>query len=90
MEPAPPSKDKSWVQTYAQSSKYAGAGIQLAVSIFLCLLGGDWLDEQVGTSPLFLIAGVFVGGVAGFYNLVKILTGADRRPRGEDKKCGKA
>lgn len=89
MTPEPPTKDKSWVQTYAQSSQYVGAGIQLAVSVFLCLLGGNWLDQQWGTSPLFLIIGVFVGGGAGFYNLVKMLT-APRDDQHEEKgKCGK-
>ncbi|MCC7263883.1 MAG: AtpZ/AtpI family protein [Candidatus Latescibacteria bacterium] len=74
MEPAPPPKDKSWVQSYAQSSQYIGAGIQLAAAIFLCLLGGNWLDQRWGTSPLLLIVGVFLGGGAGFYNLIKMLT----------------
>ena len=89
MEPAPQPKNKSWVQSYAQSSQYVGAGIQLAVSIFLFLLGGNWLDQQWGTSPLFLILGVFVGGGVGFYNLFKILTGAERQQRKEGDKCGK-
>lgn len=88
MEPEQQPKRKSWVQSYAQSSQYVGAGIQLAAAIFLCLLGGNWLDQRWGTSPLFLILGVFLGGVAGFYNLVKMLTGP-QRPKEEDKKCGK-
>lgn len=88
MEPEQQPKRKSLVQSYAQASQYAGAGIQLAVSIFLCLLGGNWLDQQWGTSPLFLILGVFLGGGAGFYNLYRILTGAERRKREEDA-CGK-
>jgi F0F1-type ATP synthase assembly protein I len=78
METEQPPKQKSWVQSYAQTSQYVGVGIQLALSIFLCLLGGNWLDQRVGTSPLFLILGVFLGGGAGFYNLYKVLTGAGR------------
>ncbi len=89
MEPEHQSKGRAWVQSYAQSSQYVGAGIQMAVSIFLCLLGGNWLDQQWGISPLLLILGVFVGGGVGFYNLLKILTGADRRKREEAKACGK-
>jgi F0F1-type ATP synthase assembly protein I len=91
MEPEPPSdKEKSWLRAYARSGQYAGAGIQLAVSVFLCLLGGNWLDQRWGTSPLFLILGVFLGGGAGFYNLVRVLTSAERRRREEDEGCGKA
>jgi len=87
MEEKPP--DRSWLQSYARSSQYAGAGIQMAVSVLLCLLGGNWLDQRWGTSPLFLILGVFLGGGAGFYNLVKLLTRAEGRRREEKEGCGK-
>jgi F0F1-type ATP synthase assembly protein I len=53
-------------------------------SIFLCLLGGNWLDQRWGTSPLLLILGVFLGAGAGFYNLYKVLTRAERRKREEE------
>ncbi len=89
MEPAPPPKNKSWIRSFTQSSQYAGAGIQLAAAIFLCLLGGNWLDQRWGTSPLFLILGVFLGGGAGFYNMVKILTGPQHPKGEEEKRCGK-
>lgn len=85
----PKSKTRSFVQSYAQASQYIGAGIQLAVSIFLCLLGGAWLDRQIDTSPLFLILGTFLGAVAGFYSLYKIATSAERQRKKEKGACGK-
>ena len=92
MAPEQPSKTKSFVQSYAQAGQYAGAGIQLAVSIFLCLLGGNWLDRHWGTTPLFLILGTFLGAGAGFYNLYKILTlaNAEDKKKKEEGTCGKA
>lgn len=90
MKPAPKSKTRSFVQSYAQASQYIGAGIQLAVSVFLCLLGGAWLDRKIDTSPLFLILGTFLGAAAGFYNLYKIATAAERKQQKEEGPCGKA
>ena len=86
------SKTKSFVQSYAQASQYAGAGIQLAVSVFLCLLGGIWVDRHWGTTPLFLILGTFLGAGAGFYNLYRILTvaNAEAKKKKEEEPCGKA
>lgn len=90
MEPAPKPKAKSWVQSYAQSGQYVGAGIQMAVSTFLCLLGGNWLDQHLGTSPFLLILGTFVGAVSGFFNFYKILTSTQNKPKKEGDPCGKA
>jgi F0F1-type ATP synthase assembly protein I len=57
---------------------FAGHGIQLAVSILLCLYAGRWLDRKLGTDPLFLIVGVFVGAAAGMYSMIRALTHAQR------------
>lgn len=90
MESGQKPKGNSWVQSYAQSSRYVGAGIQLAVSTFLCLLGGTWLDRQWGTSPLLLFLGTFLGAGAGFYNFYKILTSTQSKPKKGGDPCGKA
>ena len=46
-----------------------GYGLMLALSVLLFLGGGAWLDSKLGTSPLLLIVGAFVGAGAGFYSL---------------------
>lgn len=46
-------------------------GIQFAVAVGLCIAGGYWLDLKLGTTPLFLILGVFLGGSAGFLNIYR-------------------
>jgi len=46
-------------------------GIQFAVAVGFCIAGGYWLDIKLGTTPLFLIVGVFLGGSAGFLNIYR-------------------
>ena len=62
-------------------ASYAGLGIQLAASILLGLYAGQWLDTRLGTAPLMLILGVFLGAGAGFYNLYRVLTATQRHER---------
>ena len=54
-------------------STYAGAGLQFAVSLIVFVLIGDWADGKLGTTPLFLLIGVFGGGAASFYSMYRKL-----------------
>lgn len=58
--------------------QFAGVGIQFAASLVLFLLGGQWLDGKLGTSPAFVLAGVFVGGGAAFYSMYRRLVAAQK------------
>jgi F0F1-type ATP synthase assembly protein I len=49
-------------------------GIQLAITVLLGVLGGNWLDARFKTSPLFLAICVAVAMIIGFYHLMKQLT----------------
>jgi len=57
---------------------FAGAGLQFAISLVLFLFLGQWIDRKLGTSPLFLIAGVFLGGGAAFYSMYRKLSAAQK------------
>lgn len=61
-----------------------GVGVQLVISILVFLFAGRWLDDRLGTSPLLLILGVFVGFGASFYSLYRRLNpprdGGNGRP----------
>ena len=57
---------------------YLGLGLQFAISILLFLYAGQWLDRKLGSAPLFLILGVFLGAGAAFYNMYKKLMAAQR------------
>ena len=58
---------------------FAGVGIQFAASIVAFLFAGRWVDDKLGTSGLFTIAGVFIGGGAAFYLMYRKIAAAQRR-----------
>lgn len=71
------------------ASAFAGFGIQFVVALLLFLYLGKWVDQKLGTAPLFLIVGVFVGAGASFYSMYRGLTGAQRRSREEKEREGR-
>jgi ATP synthase protein I len=62
---------------------FAGAGFELAGCILLGLFVGQWVDKRLGTAPWLLILGVFTGAAAGFFNMYRILTTAERRAKSQ-------
>ena len=76
-------KDSLRSQVLVAAGQYTGYGLTWALSTLLFLLGGWWLDGKVGTTPLFMILGAFVGGGAGFYSLYRHIV-VDPRERDED------
>ncbi len=51
------------------SGQHMGHGLAFALSTLLFLLVGWWIDTKLGTEPVLLIVGAFVGATAGFYSL---------------------
>jgi ATP synthase protein I len=62
-----------------------GVGLQFAASILLFLFLGMWLDKRLGTAPWLLIAGVFLGGTAGFYSIYRRLVVMPREKKKEEE-----
>lgn len=66
-------------------------GLTFAGAVGLFALGGSYLDRWLGTRPLFVIVGAFVGGAAAFINMYWHLVveprrrAGDRRGSGEEK-----
>ena len=56
-------------QMMRASGQFMGHGLTWALSVLLFLGLGAWLDSKLGTAPILLVIGAFVGGGAGFYNL---------------------
>ena len=54
-------------------ARLAGVGIQFAVAVVMFLFLGQWLDRRLGTGPIFLMLGVFVGAGAAFYSMYRKL-----------------
>lgn len=50
---------------------FAGLGIQFAVGIILFLYIGKWIDAKLGTSPVFLIGGVFLAAGGSLYKIYR-------------------
>ena len=53
--------------------RVAGMGWYVAVCIVLGVLGGLWLDNKLGTSPLFILGGTLLGVVVAFYGMYKMV-----------------
>jgi len=60
------------------SLRYAGLGIQLAVTILAGVLLGRWVDRRVGTDGIFTILGALLGFGATLYSLIRELSQANR------------
>ncbi len=61
------------------AGKYAGLGLQFALSILLFLYAGQWLDRRAGTRGLFAVLGAFLGFGAAFYSIYRSLMADQRR-----------
>lgn len=79
--PQPPegSKPPSTSSSLASAGKYAGMGLQFALSILLFVWAGQWLDRKLGTEPWCLVIGAFVGAAAGFTAIYRRLTAELKR-----------
>lgn len=67
------------------SGQYLGYGMTWALSVLLFLAVGGWLDARLGTTPVLMIVGAFVGGGAGFYSLYYHLVIEPRQREDEPK-----
>lgn len=68
--------------------RYSGLGFQFAATLGVFAFGGYWLDQRLGTLPLFLIVGVLLGFAGGFLSLVRRVPpagGASSRRRKNDR-----
>ena len=86
--PADPSQRKDEINL----GSFAGAGLQFAIAIILFVFLGSWADRKLETAPVFLLAGVFLGGGGAFYSMYRRLAAAqkaddERRKRERENKA---
>ena len=55
--------------------RFAGVGVQFALTILILTLGGIWLDDRLGTGPLFTVVGLLLAFVGATYSLVRQVLG---------------
>ena len=65
----------------ADAARVAGQGLTLALATGLFLWVGWWLDNRLGTVPVFTVLGAFVGAAAGLYSLYYHVVLEPRRQR---------
>jgi F0F1-type ATP synthase assembly protein I len=84
--PKDESQTRKVLRSSNQAGDYIGLGIQFAVTIFLCLIGGWWLDQKLSTVPLFLFLGTFLGAGGGFYSFYKRLMNIEKKRQEQEKR----
>lgn len=62
--------DHDHIKAYALMS---GILAQLVGSILIGIFGGQWIDNKVGTFPLFLIIGLLLGLGTGVYAMIRLI-----------------
>lgn len=66
-------------KVYRANDSLIGFGVQIAISFFLFVFGGYWLDAVWDTKPLFLIVGTLCTLVAVGTLIWKMLREADKK-----------
>jgi F0F1-type ATP synthase assembly protein I len=56
----------------SDAARYAGVGLQFAITLLIGLGLGSWADRKFGTS-IFVLVGVFLGAGAAFYSMYRQL-----------------
>ena len=59
--------------TARRIAQYSSIIFLLPASLLIGFFGGQWLDEWLGTDPVFVVVCVLLGAAAGFYQVFKIL-----------------
>lgn len=63
-----------------------GLGLQLATTIVIMILLGDWLDGKFGLRYVFTIIFSLIGIGAGMYNLIRTINIIEKRKTKDGKK----
>ena len=65
-------------------AKLASVGIELSISTVVGMLGGRWLDGQLGTEPWLMLLGLVLGVVAGMRSLIRTARRANRESQSSE------
>ncbi len=61
--------------------RYAGLGVQLAATIVVGVLVGQWMDRKAGTDGLFTMVGALLGFGVTLYSLIRDVSKDDKDGR---------
>jgi ATP synthase protein I len=68
-----------------QVGRLSAAGIEIAISTVIGLLGGSWLDGKLKTAPYLAVLGLLIGTVAGFRSVYMAARKAMQHGQSEHK-----
>ncbi|NMB36358.1 MAG: AtpZ/AtpI family protein [Firmicutes bacterium] len=68
-------KKLQWVNFLRYANLAISFGLTMVAAVFLGIYGGWWVDRRLGTFPVFMLIGIFLGVGAGFYSLWSELAG---------------
>ena len=72
-----PGDDRQRVER--QYLRFAGVGVQYALTVLVMTVVGMWLDDRAGTAPLFLLVFLLLGFVGATWSLIRqVLGGGDK------------
>lgn len=67
-----------------QALTASSVGLELGISVVIGVLGGMWLDGEIGTTPWFMLFGMVIGLIAGFRGVFRAVERSDRSARQEE------
>jgi F0F1-type ATP synthase assembly protein I len=73
-----PGDDRKRVE--GQYLRFAGVGVQYALTVLVMTAAGIWIDGRAGTAPLFLLVFLLLGFVGATWSLIRQVLGGDDEP----------
>jgi F0F1-type ATP synthase assembly protein I len=81
-----PDKFGGFNRSLRDAAPYMGLGLQLAATIVIMILIGDWLDKKLDLKYVFTVTFALLGIGAGMYNLIKTVNVIEKRKEENEKK----
>jgi ATP synthase protein I len=53
---------------------FSEIGLVLLVTVLAGVLGGYWIDQQLGTLPIFVLVGLFIGLAGGALTVHRLIS----------------
>ena len=64
--------------------RFIGVGWFIGICIVLGIWGGLWLDNKLGTTPVFIIVGLLLGLTIAFYGVYRMIKPLLYKNNGKD------
>jgi len=65
---------------------FSEIGFVLLITVLAGTLAGYWLDQRLGTNPIFVLVGFAIGGTSGALGCWRLMAGFLRKLDDEDRR----